>query len=215
MSLQRFIARSAIAAPFILGGIDTLRNPKPRVEKAADVAPAIASKIGLPTDTELLVKINAGVHVGAGVMLALGKFRRLSALLLLGSIVPTTYAGHRFWEETDAAKAASHRMEVAKNLGLAGGLIHELVDPNPAALRRRVRNVERARAAAENRGAKVAEATKAARSGASKKTADVAGRAANVAEKSGVQRAAKTGAKVVAAKGAGRAVRKAVGTVTG
>jgi hypothetical protein len=55
--------------------------------------------------------------------LAAGKFRRLAALALIGSIVPTTYAGHRFWEESDPATRAQQKMHFVKNLGLLGGLI--------------------------------------------------------------------------------------------
>ena len=36
-------------------------------------------------------------------MLALGIWPRLAALGLIGSIVPTTAAGHRFWEEETPA----------------------------------------------------------------------------------------------------------------
>ena len=39
--------------------------------------------------------------VGAGALLAVGKFRRVASIALLASLLPTTYAGHRFWEETD------------------------------------------------------------------------------------------------------------------
>ena len=47
----------------------------------------------------MLVRVNGAVQVGAGVFLAIGKFRRPAAFALIGSIIPTTYAGHRFWEE--------------------------------------------------------------------------------------------------------------------
>ena len=47
---------------------------------------------------------------------------------LIGTLVPTTYAGHRFWEETDDAARAQQRIHFLKNLGLLGGLILCLVD---------------------------------------------------------------------------------------
>ena len=52
----------------------------------------------------------------------------LAALALIGSIVPTTYAGHRFWEETDEATRAEQRMHFFKNLGLLGGLLLAAMD---------------------------------------------------------------------------------------
>ena len=128
MSLSRRIARPMLSAIFIAEGIDVLRNPGPRVKTSEDVTLKLASTLGLPQSPELLVKINAGVHVGAGTMLALGKFRRLSALALIGSLIPTTYAGHRFWERDDPQERAQQRTHFLKNVGLIGGLILELVD---------------------------------------------------------------------------------------
>jgi uncharacterized membrane protein YphA (DoxX/SURF4 family) len=36
--------------------------------------------------------------------------------------VPTTLAGHRFWEEESAARSGQ-RLQFLKNLGLIGGLL--------------------------------------------------------------------------------------------
>ena len=74
------------------------------------------------------MRINGAVQIGAGVLLATGKFRRLASLALIGSIIPTTYAGHRFWEETDPVTRTQQRMHFLKNLGLLGGLILAAVD---------------------------------------------------------------------------------------
>jgi putative oxidoreductase len=126
----RAIARPLLAAVFIDSGIDTLRNPDPRVQVAQPVTSAVAGKYGLPQDETMLVRINAGVQVGAGILLALGKFRRLAALALVGSTIPTTYAGHRFWEEDEPQTKAQQRVHFLKNLGLLGGLLLALVDRN-------------------------------------------------------------------------------------
>jgi hypothetical protein len=72
------------------------------------------------------VKVNGAVQVGAGVLLATGKMPRVAALALIGSIVPTTYAGHRFWEETDDVRRKQQWIHFLKNLGLLGGLLLEL-----------------------------------------------------------------------------------------
>jgi pyruvate/2-oxoglutarate dehydrogenase complex dihydrolipoamide acyltransferase (E2) component len=63
------------------------------------------------------------VQVAGGILLAVGKFRRPAAIALIGSIIPTTYAGHRFWEELDPASRAQQKMHFLKNVGLLGGLI--------------------------------------------------------------------------------------------
>jgi putative oxidoreductase len=117
-----------LAAVFIYEGWDAVRHPSGRVKQAESVLP-IAEKVPvLPQDAEKLVRINGAVMVGAGTLMALGRFRRLAALTLIGSIIPTTYAGHRFWEEEDEATKAQQRIHFLKNLGLLGGLILELFD---------------------------------------------------------------------------------------
>ncbi len=133
MSLTRAVARPLLSSIFVVGGADAVRHPESKVKRADPVATAITQKVpGLPQDTETLVKLNGAVMVGAGTLLALGKFPRLAALALIGTIVPTTYAGHRFWEETDDATRAQQRIHFLKNLGLLGGLILAAVDTEGA-----------------------------------------------------------------------------------
>jgi uncharacterized membrane protein YphA (DoxX/SURF4 family) len=80
------------------------------------------------TTTEQAVRVNAAVQVVAGVMLSLNKFPRISALALAGSIVPTTLAGHRFWEENDPAARAGSQIHFFKNASMLGGLLIASVD---------------------------------------------------------------------------------------
>jgi putative oxidoreductase len=118
-----------LASIFVSGGLDSLRNPKSKVAAAAEVGPRIAAKLPyLSEDPETLVKINGAAQLVAGTLLSLGRLPRLSALVLVGSIVPTTLAGHRFWEEQEPAKRAQHRIHFFKNLGLLGGLMLAAVD---------------------------------------------------------------------------------------
>jgi uncharacterized membrane protein YphA (DoxX/SURF4 family) len=132
MTSTRSLARPLLSAVFVSGGIDTLCNPKPRVDIAAPVVPGIANTLGLPADPDLLVKINAAAQVTAGVLLGLGKAPRLAALALIGSAIPTTYAGHRFWEMQDKQIRAQQRIHFLKNLGLIGGLTLAAVDTEGA-----------------------------------------------------------------------------------
>ena len=128
MPLTRRVARPMLSAMFIVGGLDSLRNPEAKVPKAEKVAPALARPLGLPEDSATLVKINGAVQVGAGVMLALGRFPRLAATALAASLVPTTLAGHRFWEVTDEQARAAQRIQFLKNTGMLGGLILAATD---------------------------------------------------------------------------------------
>ena len=128
MKITRRVARPMMAAIFIQGGLDAVRNPESKKRKAETVAPAVADTLGLPDDTVQLVRVNGAVMVGAGVMLAMGWFPRLAAAALAGTIVPTTLAGHRFWEETDKQARAQQTIHFLKNVGLLGGLIIAATD---------------------------------------------------------------------------------------
>ena len=132
--LVRRIARPLLATPFIYGGISALRKPQDRVPGARPVVDKITETadkqlpVQLPKDVEQYVKLNAGVQVGAGALLALGRFPRLSSLLLAGSTVPTTLAGHRFWEEQDPKVQFEKIAHFVKNVGMLGGLLLAAVD---------------------------------------------------------------------------------------
>jgi putative oxidoreductase len=129
MTVVRRLARPLLASVFVVGGLDALRHPSSKVPAAEGVAMSIAGHVPyLPEDPEQLVRINAAVQVGAGVLLSLGRFPRLSSTLLAGSIIPTTLAGHRFWEVEDPDKRAAQRIHFFKNLGLLGGLMLAAVD---------------------------------------------------------------------------------------
>ena len=124
MALSRRIARPLLASIFVVGGWDAFWNPAGKAKKAEAVTGPLVEKAGvIGLDTETLVRVNGAVQVGAGILLAAGKFRRLAALALIGSIVPTTYAGHRFWEESDPTTRNQQKIHFLKNVGLLGGLI--------------------------------------------------------------------------------------------
>lgn len=132
MTLLRWVARPMLGGIFVTSGVDTLRNPAPRVDKAEPVTSKVAGTLPLPDDTEQLVKINAAVQIVAGLLLSIGRFPRLAALALAGSIVPTTLAGHRFWEAEDPTTKAQQQVQFMKNMGLFGGLILAALDTGGA-----------------------------------------------------------------------------------
>lgn len=129
MDPLRTIAHSALGAVFISGGIDSLRSPAPRAAIAAPVTEKVRQAIGgLPADDVTLVRINAGVDVTAGSLLALGKLPRLSATALAGSLLLTTLGGHRFWEAETDEQRTQQRLHFNKNLAMFGGLVFAALD---------------------------------------------------------------------------------------
>ena len=124
--LVRTVARLALAWVFVRGGFDVLRNPDPRVKVAGGFIDDLHAMVPfVPEDKELLVKFNASVMVGSGLVLALGisPLSRLAALALCGSLVPTTLGGHPFWTHTDPAARAQQAIHFNKNLSMLGGLL--------------------------------------------------------------------------------------------
>jgi putative oxidoreductase len=124
MELVRSIARPLLGWVFVSSGVDVLRNPHPRAEVAGPVIDKVTGSASfLPDDRVTMVRANAAVMLGAGTMLALGKAPRLAALALVGSMIPTTVGGHRYWEFDDPAKRAQNRIHFNKNLAIIGGLL--------------------------------------------------------------------------------------------
>ncbi len=123
MAITRKIARPLLASMFVTGGIDAVRRPETKEPKAERVASQVARPLGLPDDPVLLVNVNGAVQVVAGLLLATGRVPRLAATALAVSLVPTTWAGHRFWEEDDEATRAGQQVHFLKNLSMLGGLI--------------------------------------------------------------------------------------------
>ncbi|HEY0805021.1 MAG TPA: DoxX family protein [Pseudonocardiaceae bacterium] len=127
--MVRRLARLLLAAVFIHSGVDTLRHPEKRVATATPWLDSTILKVKdklpeqVPTDPDTLVKLDAGVKLVAGLGLAFGPFPRFWALVLAGDLVPTTLAGHAFWQHDDPANRAAHRTHFLKNIGLIGGLI--------------------------------------------------------------------------------------------
>jgi uncharacterized membrane protein YphA (DoxX/SURF4 family) len=119
------IARAGLGWVFVHSGSEVLRSPQVPATRAAPVlaqARALAP-VELPDDLTL-VRINAATQVAAGTALILGVAPRLSAAVLIGSLIPTTAGGHRFWEQDDPAQRAQQRIHFNKNLAVLGGLVH-------------------------------------------------------------------------------------------
>ena len=128
MSLSRRIARPMLASVFFVGAANALRNSSALAPKAQPVTEKVAPVARkavpvLPQDPEALVKINAGVQIVAALGLSTGRAPRICAAVLAASLVPTTVAGHPFWNVDDPASAQQQRLHFFKNLSTLGGLL--------------------------------------------------------------------------------------------
>jgi uncharacterized membrane protein YphA (DoxX/SURF4 family) len=128
MAISRLFARPMLASMFIVGGIDSVRNAGKKAGAAEPVTDRLVPLLQrlvpqLPSDPATLVRLNGVAQVAAGLGLASGKAPRISAAVLAATLVPTTAAGHRFWEKSDPAERAAQRVHFFKNVSMLGGLI--------------------------------------------------------------------------------------------
>ena len=132
MTPVRTVARVMLAGMFVSGGAKALMNPDPMVKRAEPVTHRVAPLLNqvsdkMPTDPRTLVQVNGAVQLIGGLLLPT-RLRRFAALALIGSIVPTTAAGHRFWEMDDPAERQQQQIHFLKNVGLLGGLLLAATD---------------------------------------------------------------------------------------
>jgi putative oxidoreductase len=118
-----------LAFIFIRQGFETFRQPENYTQRAEQVVRPVAERVpAAPDRTEDAVRINGAVQMAAGSLLAIGRFPRLAAFTLAASLIPTTLAGHRFWEEDDDATRSQQHIHLLKNLSMLGGLLITAAD---------------------------------------------------------------------------------------
>ena len=133
MTLLRATARTLLASYFVASGFKSVRHPEllvPAAEPVTDkLVPFVkryapASVAGyVPEDAQTLVRINGAAQLVGGLALATGKGRRLGAVVLAASLIPSTLAKHPYWSRTDAVEKAEDRSHFLKNVSLLGGVL--------------------------------------------------------------------------------------------
>lgn|SRR5215211_611039 len=133
MTLLRAIPRTMLASYFVAAGIKAIRDPESLVPAAEPLVDRVVPLVKeyapeqvsgyVPENTVTLVRINGIAQVMGGAALATGRGRRLGALLLAGSLIPSTIAKHPFWTVQDPDERAQHRSHFLKNVSLLGGVL--------------------------------------------------------------------------------------------
>jgi uncharacterized membrane protein YphA (DoxX/SURF4 family) len=122
-----------LSAAFIARGVDALRSPKPAADATRPTLEGLSKlpdPVGanVPSNAEMVARVNAGVQIGGGVLLATGRLPRLASAALALSVVPGSLGGHAFWNETDPQRKAEDRRAFLTDISLIGGLIIAAVD---------------------------------------------------------------------------------------
>jgi uncharacterized membrane protein YphA (DoxX/SURF4 family) len=131
--LIRRIARPMLAATFVGRGVETLRSPKHAADAARPTLEGLAKlpdPVGpnVPSNAETVARVNGAVQIGAGLLLATGRFPRFASAALALSVVPGSLGGNTFWAEGDPARKAEQRRAFVADISLIGGLIIASVD---------------------------------------------------------------------------------------
>jgi putative oxidoreductase len=115
MSVIREIGRLCLSAVFIVFGFDAAKNPGYAAKRAKEELDV--------SEPETAARANGTAMMLAGSAIALNIRPRLAELVLAGSLIPTTLAGHPFWKEQDPRQRRNQKIHFFKNVGLFGAMI--------------------------------------------------------------------------------------------
>ncbi len=118
MEILLVIGRVLFAAIFLVSGIGHLTQ--------ADGMSQYATSKGVPAAKAGVIGSGLLAIVGA-LMLALGVYPDLGALLLIVFLLPVTFFMHAFWKETDPQAKQLENISFMKNLALIGAALVMLV----------------------------------------------------------------------------------------
>lgn len=135
MTATRLLARPLLGSAFVVGAVSALKNAemlgtkaKPVIDRIQPALDKAVPQVKVPSDPVTLVRINAVAQLAAAVALARGRAPRLASTVLAASLLPTTAAGHQFWNESDPAVRQQQKLHFFKNLSMLGGLMLAAVD---------------------------------------------------------------------------------------
>lgn len=134
MTLVRVLARPLLASSFVLTGIDRLRNTdstatalRPALDRINKAVPSAQSLTG---NEKQVAKVLGAAHLGAAVLLSIGRFSRLSALVLVGTSTLNTVVEFNTADSSTAQARKQRRNQLVKNLSLIGAVLIAAVDTN-------------------------------------------------------------------------------------
>jgi len=123
MRLLRAAGRAFTGIPYIVLGYDAATEPGMRVNAAAPLLDKARAVVPVPLDNEAIVRANGAAMAVGGAMVASGFGARVGAGIIAASLIPTTAAGHAFWEIDDPMQRKMQQVQFVKNLTMLGGVV--------------------------------------------------------------------------------------------
>ena len=114
MDLVLLLGRVLFSHMFIMSGVNHFTHRAPMA--------GYAKSMGAPMP-DLSVPLTGAMILVGGLMVLLGFYARVGALLIFLFLVPTAFIMHRFWGVPDAMMAQNQRAHFMKNLSLAGAAL--------------------------------------------------------------------------------------------
>ncbi|MBT2513917.1 DoxX family protein [Arthrobacter sp. ISL-30] len=130
MSVIRFLARPMLASSFVVAGLDKLKNVDDTAQQLSPLLRRTSQALPFKTDEKMLARVIGGAQVGAGALLALGKFSRFSATVLALTSALNAYVEWRSADSATTEARTARRSRLLKNLSLGGGVLLAAVDTN-------------------------------------------------------------------------------------
>ncbi len=128
LSVVRVLARPMLASSFIMSGLDRLRHTNQTVAQLGPVLRPLSQALPVKVSEKTLARALAGTQLGAGVLLALGKFSRPAAVVLALTAGLTTVVEYRSADTSTGENRSHRRQQLNKNIALVGGALLASVD---------------------------------------------------------------------------------------
>ncbi len=128
MSIVRALARPMLASSFIVSGLDRLRHADQTAAQLAPVLRPLSSALPAAVSEKTLARALAVTQVGAGALLAAGKFSRPAAVVLAVMAALNTVVEYRNADTATKENRSHRRNQLVKNVGLMGGALLASVD---------------------------------------------------------------------------------------
>lgn len=130
MDVVFVIGRVLFALMFVRSGLGHFQ--------AKDMMAGYAKAKNVPSP-ETAVLLSGAMIILGGLMIALGLWADLGAILLILFLIPTAFVMHAYWQESDPQAAAQESIQFYKDLALLGGAViifwfYNQVEDAPASL---------------------------------------------------------------------------------